>query len=361
MKNTGAARITSIDALRGVAVLLMMEQHIGAWMWKQPWKNLAGLLDNHPFMIGFNALGGISAPIFIVLAGFGSVMFFQKRERASQVLAGRGILIILMGYLFNLLVPSWFTPGSWYVLQLIGFSLVVSTLLNRVSTGSLLIIFTAVIIAAGCFQAYLDTPSFINNRRMGDYSMPGGVLRLALVEGHFPVLPWISFFTAGMVAARWRGQVGKRRIIVLSGLMMSAALVLSGIGMICPGSDEGGLMVRFLRLKSSFYPAYTPLTLILVSIALALIPAAEWIESKTGPFVKNPLVCLGRISLTLLIAHAVIFREVSIRTGWHKLCNAQETVLVIGAVWLGSAVLSLLWERSGYRFGLEWLIRRIQG
>jgi uncharacterized membrane protein len=47
-------RVLFLDALRGLAVLLMMEQHLGVWLWRGPSPG-----ERTPaLLLGFNALGG---------------------------------------------------------------------------------------------------------------------------------------------------------------------------------------------------------------------------------------------------------------------------------------------------------------
>lgn len=49
-------RLLSLDALRGVAVILMMEQHLGVWLPRR-----SGLTQG-PLYMALNGLGGLAAP-----------------------------------------------------------------------------------------------------------------------------------------------------------------------------------------------------------------------------------------------------------------------------------------------------------
>ena len=72
-------RLLSIDALRGLAVFLMMEQHMGVWLW-----NGGGgrSLAKVPALVAFNALGGAAAPLFVTLAGVGLLLASLRRRRS---------------------------------------------------------------------------------------------------------------------------------------------------------------------------------------------------------------------------------------------------------------------------------------
>ncbi|MCA9712207.1 MAG: DUF1624 domain-containing protein, partial [Myxococcales bacterium] len=65
-------RLHALDALRGIAVFLMIEQHVGIWLWEGPGAGERQL--DYPLLVGFNALGGMAAPLFVSLAGVGSAL-----------------------------------------------------------------------------------------------------------------------------------------------------------------------------------------------------------------------------------------------------------------------------------------------
>ena len=75
-------RNLGMDALRGLAVLLMIEQHVGIWLWKGALPGESSW--DYPFLLAFNALGGGAAPLFIALAGMGSSIFVYRRLAALK-------------------------------------------------------------------------------------------------------------------------------------------------------------------------------------------------------------------------------------------------------------------------------------
>ena len=87
-------RLLAVDALRGVAVILMIEQHLGAWLWKVP----AGTrVWDHPVLVGINALGGGAAPAFITVAGVGTALFVASRQRPDRAMLVRGLVVMGFG------------------------------------------------------------------------------------------------------------------------------------------------------------------------------------------------------------------------------------------------------------------------
>lgn len=352
------ARLYSLDALRGVAVVLMVQQHLGAWMWNQPWNDIRALISNHPFMIGLNGLGGLAAPLFIVLAGIGASFLTVSKEKPDRVLFGRGLAVMALGYLLNLAVPGWFTIGSWYVLHLIGFSFVTTPLLRRMQTPWLLVVIAAGIASAVVVQTVLQTPYFIRNARMGDLTMPGGHLRLAIAEGHFPVFPWLSVFTAGMVAGRALLSGRPRNVVLLALGLGATGGLLALVGSVLPGFTQVGPIKRLFVMRTGFYPALPPITLLLSGAALLCTALAWRMEQSTRVAADNPLVCLGRASLTVFVGHIIVFRELAQRLGVSKACSKPWTLVLIAGVAGVAAALAMLWRRAGYRFGAEWLVRK---
>jgi len=350
-------RLPAIDALRGIAVILMIEQHLGYWLWKEKAISASYILK-YPVIIVLNALGGMAAPLFIVIAGMGSVFFLEKTGNPFRAPVLGGLIIMAYGYILNFLVPSWFSPGSWYVLHMIGLALALSPALDRLSTGTLLFLIPVPVLAASAFQILLNTPMYMGNQRMGDTGLPGWIFRPALVEGHFPVLPWTAFFLSGMASARWIRAGSAGNILKLSVILIAAGLLAAAPGYMAPGIMKTPWARAFLP-EPRFYPAKPPITLFLMGCALLCVYAA--IRTRKGAIneEKNFLVNIGRISLTLLVTHVVIFRELFLRIGWNNLFGQRVTILFIAAVIVVLGLDSIRWKKYSFRYGLEWAMRKI--
>lgn len=353
---SGVERIAALDALRGVAVILMVQQHLGAWFWNIPWRNMDRLFHDHPIMLSFNALGGGAAPLFTLLAGAGTV-FLLNRTHASDFLSmGRGLTLVLLGLGLNLAAPFWFSSGSWYILHLIGTGYLLTPLWRRLPTGALLLTELMFAFSTPLVQALWGTPEALSNARMGDMSHPGGFLRLALVEGHFPILPWMAMFIAGIIAGRWL-VAGKARLIAVAGtvhLIAGATLATWGVWV---DPAKGSWAERAFTLTARFYPCYLPLFLILC--AVSLITTFLWaVPLRPAISRGNPLVSLGRTSLTILLVHVIVFKQVFQMVGAYKQLSTTLTAFSILSVIVVFGAVAHLWKRSGFRYGAEWLLRQ---
>lgn len=351
-------RLYSLDALRGIAVFLMLEQHMGIWLWTGPARGERAL--DYPVLVGFNALGGMAAPLFVSLAGVGSALFVSAgRPRTDITLVRRGLTLMLFGLALNFMTPSWFSWGSWFVLHMMGFAMALAPVWRRLPSWALLVGCAAVLGSTVAVQLWLDTPIPLTNPRMRDVSLPGGPLRLALAEGQFPILPWLTFYLAGTCAGRWikSGRLGR---IAGLGLCFEA---LGGLGYLLTskGVVTHPWAVRGFELHLGFYPASIAIASLLLGGALLLIASVAWIEKKRSLSAGNPLVALGRISLTLLMLHVVLFRELSRPISWWRNLSSTSALIVIFSFVAISLFAARYWQRVGYRFGAEWLLRKIAG
>jgi len=348
-------RVAAIDALRGLAVLLMIEQHLGLWLWSRHYE-----LFKHPLMLCFNGLGGLAAPVFITLSGLGCALLAMRRAHPDRTLLKRGLLLMLCGYGLNLMAPSWFSPGSWYVLHMIGLTLALAPALRRLPSPALVVLWAAALGATAVVQSWLQTPLHLGNARMASTALPGGALRLALAEGHFPALPWLAYGLAGLLAGRWliSGQV--RHIIRMGGLALAAGLLLAAGGQLAPALGSG-IIMRACTLLPRFYPSLLPITLLLLGLSLLAIAVSARLEQPLKLSPRNPLVCLGQCSLTMLIAHVVIFREISPHLHLWRALSLGQTLLAIGLTALLAAGCASFWSRFRFRYGAEWLLRKAGG
>jgi uncharacterized membrane protein len=343
-------RLAGLDALRGLAVLLMITQHVTFWISSEP--SFGWVIQTT------GALGGLAAPLFVTLSGVGAVLMAERRSAVDRLLCIRGVLIIGFGYLMNLLTPHWFSPGSWYVLHMIGAALLLAPWLRRLPERGLILAMVAILTATGLLQSYLGMPFRLFNEHMGAPVGLAGIVRYALVDGFFPVFPWLSFFIAGLLAGRWLSGGRPEKILRFGALLTGMGVILSAVYFTGADFVHSEPWVRYFRLQSSFYAALAPLSLMLSGAALLLIVVFSALHKKVTLRSSNVLVCLGRASLTFLIVHVAVIRESAVFFDFWKILPAFPTFLVTAAVLLFFSLAAVAWRRIDYKYGFEWLLRR---
>lgn len=356
-------RLLCLDALRGLAVLLMIEQHLGVWLWEGPAPGKTPF--DYPVLVTFNALGGGAAPLFIVLAGIGSTLMSSRRESPDLTLVTRGLTVMAFGYLLNFMTPSWFTWRSWFVLHLMGLGMVLTPALRRIPTGALLGLAGAVLLSTPFVQDWLDTPGSLNNRRMAgwlkgdDVVVAGSHLRIALAEGQFPILPWSALTLTGVAAGRWIVDRRERLLTLASFIALASGAGATLAWHFALRSSELTVLERAVRFNVPFFPASPAEVLILLGLVLGAIRIGLWVESRRELSPRGALVVLGRGSLTLLLLHVVLFREATRPFDlWQTLPPTTALSIMLGFIVVAAGA-CWLWQRTDYRFGAEWLLRKV--
>ena len=351
-------RLLSLDALRGLAVVLMMEQHMAVWLWRS--EPGVSPIAQAPVLMALNGLGGLAAPTFITLAGAGTTLLVRARPTGvDAILVRRGLIVMGFGWLLNLLTPSWFSAGSWFVLHLMGLGMATAPLWRRLSDRALLIGQALFLLAAPLVQHWLATPELLVNDRMRRLDLAGGPLRLAFAEGQFPIVPWLGLFLGGIVVGRWLQRGRTEPILRMAGVLLVTGVALAAVGLRL-GPHEGA-WDRLFQIRLSFYPATPAIVLLLQSGTLLLLLGALALERRGRIGERGVLVALGRASLTLLLVHVVVFRELTRPLGaWQAF--SSEIALTVVCVWtIVCALAARMWQRVGYRYGAEWLLRIFGG
>ncbi|PRP98504.1 Acyltransferase family protein [Enhygromyxa salina] len=358
-------RLLGLDVLRGIAVFLMIEQHLGVWLWRglSPGETM---VEDHLGLLVFNALGGGAAPAFVTLAGIGSSLLATKRAEAGKnpdrTLALRGVAVMGFGYLLSWLTPSWFSWHTWFVLHLMGFGMLLTPALRRLPTSALLGLALAVLASTGWIQASLDVPLQLHNEYMRGRDPRSPVdwtgLRIAVAEGQFPIFPWFSFYLAGLACGRFVGEGKLGRIGALAGGAATVGAV--GLAVRALASPAAGTALwRTTTLTIPFFPASpTLVALLLAAVLLGIWAVMAW-ERRWPLRASNPLVTLGRASLTLLILHVWLFREATRPIGVWQALDANTAMAVLLSFVAFATLASWLWQRVGYRYGAEWLLRKL--
>lgn len=309
-------RLSKLDLLRGIAVLLMIQEHLLVWLWKGP-----SAVQGWPsdLAMAMAALGGLAAPLFIGISAFVQ----QKFSQAPRKLWVRGVILLAIAYALNLAVSQWFTSLSWYVLHLLALGLLLSPWLGKCSARSLWLLGGIVLVLGpflrGEFQGHWLNAQMNGSWVHGDYLIHAA--DLALWQSFFPIFPWLAFWI-------WSMAMAQRP--VFSPILPLFLALSGGLLWVC---GHFSLFQYPLSLWTEdrlvFYPLAVPLFMLLFAQVHYLIA----LFSKDGVLPRPwlPIERMGKNSLSLFVFHIVLFRQGLPAMGYfHQLSAWQSLGFVFG-------------------------------
>ena len=184
------------------------------------------------------------------------------------------------------------------------------------------------------------------------------MLRIAVAEGQFPIFPWFSFYLAGLACGRFIAHDRLRDVAMLAGSVLTVGLLGVAARTLLPAVPSSALG-RTTALTVPFFPASPTLAALLLGVVLLGIAAVMAWDARRPLSDDNVIVTLGRASLTLLIVHVWLFREATRPIGVWQALGIGETFAVISGFVVIAALGSWAWQRIDYRYGAEWLLRKL--
>ena len=354
-------RLKHIDRIRGIAILFMVEVHTAAIV--PP----SGITVGHPAAFVAAAFGGMAAPMFVTVSGWGMYSSASRRlsegHSASQWvnwIVPRFALLCLCQILVNILLNverggrfEWHTPG---VLTLLAISAVICPALVRTSMRArsiLMLLFCVSPLLMGASSG----PELGWFERVDARGIQEWMARL-LWNGTYPVLPWLFYILLGTVLQDLREDYRAReRGIVLGIIATSITLAMSVAEGIDWALTSGDAVL-------TFFPASMPFLVVsgtMVALALRILEGKE--ESGGEPLMGDRLSLLepaGRMSLTIYVSHFAVLGVVALLMDGEPRMSLVPAFLVTilhTIVWIPLAAIH---ESRFPGLSLEGLLRRTQ-
>ena len=354
-------RLKHIDRIRAIAVLFMVEVHTAAIV--PP----SGITAGHPAAFVAAAFGGMAAPMFVTVSGWGMYSSASRRlsegHSASQWvnwIVPRFALLCLCQILVNILLNverggrfEWHTPG---VLTLLAISAVICPALVRTSMRArsiLMLLFCVSPLLMGASSG----PELGWFERVDARGIQEWMARL-LWNGTYPVLPWLFYILLGTVLQDLREDYRAReRGIVLGIIATTITLAMSVAEGIDWALTSGDAVL-------TFFPASMPFLVVsgtMVALALRILEGKE--ESGGEPLMGDRLSLLepaGRMSLTIYVSHFAVLGVVALLMDGEPRMSLVPAFLVTilhTIVWIPLAVIH---ESRFPGLSLEGLLRRTQ-
>jgi uncharacterized membrane protein len=287
-------RLPWIDALRGLAIVLMVPANLAPYF-------------GEPHPMWFRILGSFAAPTFIMLSA-GMVILTGERHSFSYYLK-RGGIIVGVGVALDTLLWGILPFTSFDVLYVIGLSLPLIYLLRRIESRELLYLASIVFLATYVLQAFTGYHAEALEVYFDDLTLPsiGRLLQSCFVDGWFPLFPWMGYALLGALFFRtlFRENSGVSNRFLLMGA------VLTGIGFLLlfvplpyiRNLAAGSILETRGGYSEIFYPP--TFAYIFTSIGIVLLFSALLRRTRfTG--LLTILAFFGRYSMMVYILHQVL-------------------------------------------------------
>jgi uncharacterized membrane protein len=321
---TASTRVTAVDALRGLIMVLMALDHASLLVAQKHSAEYWG----GPFPVYRDALAFVTrlvthptAPGFFFLMGASMVLFAHSRRRqgwGSAAIARhfwiRGAtLIALQLWIVN---PTWeFSQTGWSteiyigVLFALGSCMILASLLLWWKPAYLLVAASALFVGTELLH---PDPSL-----WGRLPILGiGSLHLLLLrpggDGHlwsnYPVLPWLELVVFGMAFGRWLLEDARRafdRAFKLGVAFLVAFVIiryLDGFGNIRPRMGDG--WIDFLNVVK--YPPSMTFTLLTTGVNLVILGLLGR-ASDGAQRLLRPLAVYGQVPLFFYLTHIPLY------------------------------------------------------
>jgi uncharacterized membrane protein len=360
-------RIDSIDTLRGLAILLMLLDHLRQMAAPAPFPIMDPDLTS-PGLFLTRWITHLGASAFIVLAGTAAFLYEQKRGRDATIhfLWTRGLWLIVLE--LTLVHWPWLDFSQPYfgvthfqlqVIWVIGVSMIALAGLIRLRRRAIWI-FTIVLIAG---HNGLD---WIRPRHLGDFRETFAVLfryrhwrPAENVEFYFswPLIPWVAVLSLGYLAGSLylMDAERRRRILVYVGLGMIALFValrafnLYGDPNPWSANDRGAIYTLLSFLGVEKYPPSLQFLLMTLGPSCLLLVLFE----NTSDPISRFLRAFGRVPLFFYLLHVPAARIAALLWWWvaygafewwrttpRPLPEAYDPSL--GTVYIGTVLLMLI-------------------
>ena len=361
MQNTRKKRISSIDFLRGIVIILMALDHVRMYFGEGTWyTEPTDLAATTPLLFFTRWITHFCAPVFVFLSGTSAYLSGMKRRDVGQTarfLLTRGLWLIFLELFVVNLAWTFDITYSYRIFQVIwaiGISMVVLSALVYLPEKLILRIGTAII-----FSHNLLDGINVNGDKLSDllwYALHQYKF-LVLSSGNvinfvYPILPWIGLMAVGYVFGtlyKPEFDPAKRRRILLQVGVISTALffILRGFnfyGELHNWDKQSAVIYSVLSfLNTTKYPPSLHFLLMTMGPALIVLAVSEGIQNR----ISKLIITFGRVPLFFYIVHLYFIHLLA--TLWLVYEGQEWNAYVISAD-------EILSGRLG-RFGLdlEWV------
>jgi uncharacterized membrane protein len=340
---TGMKRLTSIDMLRGLVMIIMALDHVRDMVTHPQSTDYSAAVD-------FAGSAGawfftrwvthICAPTFVLLAGVSAFLYGAMRQRSigevARFLLSRGVWLIFIeltvvnfAWAFNLL-----TMHILQVIWAIGCSMIALSgliWLPRIAIAAVGVVMIVAHNGLDRVQPLLSeaTPAWVLLHIPGPLTINGTPVALVI----YPLIPWIGVMALGYAIGSYfvgPNPARPKRLLHIGALLTLSFFLLRVANLY--GEPVGwtvhqntiATLISFFNVTK--YPPSLQFLLMTLGPALMLL---GWFERFTGR-VAGRLVTIGRVSFFYYVVHLYVIHAIAVSIGlWQGFSIRDMTVLFL--------------------------------
>jgi uncharacterized membrane protein len=328
-----ATRLMSIDALRGLVMIIMALDHVRDFFHADAMLfSPTDLSRTTPILFFTRWITHYCLPVFMFAAGMGVYLYGRSRTKGqlSRFLWTRGLWFIALELTVMRLAYNFNFSLRFLILLLIlwifGICMLTMAALVYLPMRWLAALSVAVIVLHNCLDG-IRAQQFGSAAWAWNLLHQPGVIpvagKLALVTYTF--LPWIGVMAAGFCFGRVFQQEpeSRRRIMVRLGTAMTLAFIalraVNHYGDPTPWTHQKSALFTVLSfLNCTKYPG--SLDFLLMTLGPALLVLAWFDRLAFKP--ANPLVVFGRVPMFYFILHFYLIHALAVLAAWLRYGNS---------------------------------------
>lgn len=305
-------------------------------------------------------LGTRFAATFVLVAGVGVTLLTRSRHGDREAMTSmrwrlvrRGIVLYAAGVLFDTIWDGTILPyyGAMFA--------VAGLFIAWRSRWIVLIGAGAAVAGAGIswWRAVRARDGFDTNWIDAGTDSPRAELLDVFVNGTHPLLPWLAFFCLGVVLGRAIETTWWRPVAIGAGVTLFILATIISDTLAQQDPDNSVALINSSTDPYSRSLLYTASALGTALLTYALI---SWVADR---FAHSPAVDVlqiaGQMTLTLYIAHALLFNLLVDWWGWISPAGVGTALIISLGYWVVALAAAWLWSRRFRRGPLEMLYRHI--